>query len=230
MNELVFLAYSLLVSSSCIMALRINKESLIALICVQAVLANLFVTKNIMLFGLNATASDTLAIGCTLGLNLLQEYYTRISVIRTIWISFFCSLFYTLVSILHVSYISASQDPFAACFSLLLSPMPRVILASLVTYLISQHLEYYLYGYLRLKLANRYFILRNYTSVAISQFVDTVLFSFLGLYMLNQAFSSINTILEIITVSYILKLTTLFITVPFIALARKIHLHELFPF
>ncbi len=93
MNELIFLGYILAVSSAALLALRFGKEGLIGLICVQAVLVNLFVTKQISLFGFTATASDAMAVGITLTLNILQEYFQKATALKAIWISFFVPSF-----------------------------------------------------------------------------------------------------------------------------------------
>lgn len=223
MNELVFFLYILIISSSLLISLKISKEALISIICLQAILVNLFVTKEIPIFGLLATASDAIAVGITLGLNLLQEYFGKIEAQKTIWISFFCAIFYSIVSKLHVLYIPANENiSVSNCFDIILNSTLRLIMASLIVYIIVQNIDCQLYGYLNKKFKNRYFILRNYGSTFITQFLDTLLFSFLGLYKLNSNFSSINTIVQIIIVSYTIKLIVIFIATPYLALSKKI--------
>ena len=128
MNELIFIVYILVVSIAAIIASKWGKDALVGLICVQAVLMNLFVIKQITLFGLTATASDALAVGTTLSLNLLQEYYQKSAAQRAIWISFFCSLFYTGIALLHLAYIPAPTDTSSAFFAALLTPCLALLL------------------------------------------------------------------------------------------------------
>lgn len=220
-NELIFLTYIFLVSVANLYALALGKEALTSLICVQVVLVNFFVTKQITLFGLAATASDALAVGATLGLNLLQEYYQLPAARKAIWISFFCSLFYTAISFLHLAYTPAATDISSSAFNLLLAPMPRIILASLSVYVLVQYVDSALYAFFK-KRFEGFFILRNYGSLAISQFLDTVLFSFLGLYGINESFSSISTLFDIILVSYIIKLLVIILAVPFVRIAKSL--------
>lgn len=221
MNELLFLCYIFLVSASSLIALRLGKEALIALICLQCVLVNLFVTKEITLFGLTATASDALGVGAALSLNLLQEYYQRAITQKTIWISFFCVLFYISAIFLHLAYIPALSDISQIHFLALLTPMPRIVIASIAVYLVTQHLDCHLYAYMCQKFENRHFILRNYGSIAITQLIDTILFSFLGLYKLNASFSSLSVIADIIVISYTIKLAVLLLATPFLAMSKK---------
>lgn len=220
-NEIIFFLYIVCVSIFSIIALKRGEQALVSLLCVQIILANLFVTKEITLFGLSATASDALAVGASFILNLIQEYFGSFNIHKTIWTSFFISLFYILVSLLHIAY-SGDNSAMNDCFATLLNPMPRILLASLVTYLIVQHLECWLYNYLSCKLERQFFILRNYSSVAITQLLDTILFSFLGLYKATASYNSINTIIQIIIVSYSIKLVIILLTAPFIAFSKKL--------
>lgn len=220
MNELIFIAYVLTVSTAALVALRIGKSALIGLICVQCILVNLFVTKEIVLFGFTATASDALAVGITLSLNLLQEFFGKYTARKTIWISFAGSIFYTVLTMLHLAYKPGITDVSQSAFETLLRPMPRIVVASLFVYIIVQYLDSYLFGYLSQRFKHKHFILRNYASTAISQLVDTVLFSFLGLYCLNQNFCKLSTIVQIIVVSYIIKLLVILIAGPYLALSK----------
>jgi uncharacterized integral membrane protein (TIGR00697 family) len=220
-NEIIFFLYIICVSCSSLIFLKIGKEALVALLCVHVICANLFVTKEVTLFGFTATGSDALAVGSVCILNLIQEFFGICLARKTIIISFACSVFYTIASVLHVSYIS--QDALvSSSFDIILTPMPRIIGASLVTYAIVQHIECSLYGYIKCKLENHFFVLRNYTSVAITQFIDTVLFSFLGLYKATPFYSDIAVIGQIIFISYSIKLIIILLTAPFLSFSQKI--------
>jgi uncharacterized integral membrane protein (TIGR00697 family) len=177
---------------------------------------NLFVTKQIVLFGFCATASDALGVGATLCLNLLQEYYGKQAARTAIWVSFACALFYVAITALHLAYVPSTEDATQTHFMALFSPMPRIIGASLISYLITQMTDFYLFGYLRTCWSTKFIVLRNTTSVAITQLIDTLLFSFLGLY------GMIENIGSIIIVSYAIKLLIIALSVPFLSLAQHI--------
>lgn len=219
-NECIFLGYISIVSLSALIALRLGKEALVALICVQWVLANLFVTKQITLLGLNATASDALAVGATLCLNLVQEYFGKELAQKTIIIGFFSTLFYTVLSFLQVLYCPSTYDTAHVHFCALLTPMPRIIFASVVTYVLVQQIDFYLFGFLKQRMHNGSFTVRNYLSVGITQLIDTILFSFLGLYGI------VSSLQDIIIVSYGVKLIILIIAAPCIALSKYFMRHN----
>ena len=221
-NELLFLAYVFTVSTATLIALRLGKEYLMTLICVMVVMANLFVLKKITLFGMEATASDALAVGITLGLNLLQEYFKKATAVKAIWIGFFCAIFYAVMSFLHLAYIPAPDDISDPVYHAILDTIPRIVAASLISFLVAQFTDTQLYAFLKKALKGRFFVLRNYTSLAITQLLDTVLFSFLGLWGISKTFSSIDTIIDIIMVSYMIKLAVIIIAVPYIKLVKTI--------
>ncbi len=217
MNELIFLLQTITVSLCALGALYLGKEALVTFICIQSILANLFVIKQTTLFGLNATCSDAFAVGATLGLNLLQEYFGRTITRKAIWLNFFFLVFYAITSQIHLAYAPSTYDTMQEHFLPLLMFMPRIVVASFTVYLIAQTIDYLLYGALKKIWTHRLLVLRNYASTMVSQFVDTVLFSFLGLYGI------IHNLGEVIVISYTIKLAVIFIAIPFVALSKKIY-------
>ena len=215
MNELIFIIYCLVVVLSLLCALRLSKEALITLISLFWVLANLFITKQIYLCRMTATSSDALVIGALLGLNLLQEYYGNATARSSISISFFALVFYTIVSLLHCAYIPHPSDHMHALFKTILSPMPRILIASGTTFVLTQYLSYTLYGLLKRHLQS-YMVTRNIISISVSQLFDTVVFTFLGLY------GTVAHPGQIILVSYGIKMLTLLFSAPFSCLSRYI--------
>jgi uncharacterized integral membrane protein (TIGR00697 family) len=216
MNELIFLFHVIIISSCAVGSLKLGKEALVAFITILSILSNLFITKQIILFGLNAVATDAFAVGTILGLQLLQEYYGREITKRAIAISFFLLLFYTLISWIHLSYAPSPVDTAQCHFVAILRYMPRITLASLTSYFASQLLDYQLYGLLKQAFAGRYLLLRTYISLITVQLFDTILFSFLGLYGI------IANIGNIIMISFAIKMVVIFISTPFVALSKKI--------
>jgi queuosine precursor transporter len=216
MNEIIFLLYSISIIITTLGALRLGKEALVSLVVLNSILANLFVSKQITLFGLNATASDSLAIGATLSLNLIQEFYGKTQAIKTIWISFAAMLFYTLISQLHLAYLPNSFDTCHQAYLFILGNTPRILAASLSVYLVVQQLDTRLYAFLKKHYQGTPFLIRNNISIGCTQLLDTILFSFLGLYGI------IDNIGQLIIFSYLIKLITILITTPFLALSKKI--------
>lgn len=216
MNELYFLVHSFTVSSAALIALRLGKEALVSFISICCILANLFVLKQTTLFGLDATCSDAFAIGAVFGLNLLQEYFGKAIARSAIWISFFLLFFYTMVSYIHLLYEPSVHDTMQQHYAPILQFMPRIAIASLVVYIFVQQLDTFFYGALKHYFQGRHLTLRNYISISLCQLIDTILFSFLGLYGI------VENVWHIIAISYSIKLLLIFTTTPFIMLSKKI--------
>ena len=216
MNELLFIFHSLFITGCVLGALYVGKEALIGLIALLAIFSNLFVTKQITLFGLHATPTDAFTIGIVLSLNVLREYYGQAITKKAISISFALSLFYTVVSQLHVLYVPNLYDAMHHHAVALFGIMPRIITASLFTYFVVQRFDCFFYEFLKKRCKNNYLIIRNYGSLIISQFLDTALFSFLGLY------GVVDSIIPVVGVSYCIKLLVIFIATPFLWFSKKI--------
>src|SRR5438445_4228981 len=105
MNELIFILHTLIIAAFALGALALGPSALVAFVCIQCMLANLFVVKQITLFGFTATCADAFTVGATIGLNLLQEYFGKEIAKRTIWINFFLLIFYALLSQIHLFYL-----------------------------------------------------------------------------------------------------------------------------
>lgn len=215
MNEFLFIFHLILVIGLTLGALRLGKEALIVAIAVQAILANLFVIKQVQLFGLNTTSSDVFAIGSVVSLNLLQEYFTKQSAKKALWLCFFSLAAFALMAKIHLLYRPSSFDTSQAAFLTILSSAPRLLFASLASFFIVQQIDLRVFAFLREKLKTHPLLYRNLISLILSQVLDTFLFSFLGLYGLLDA------LFEVIMMSLILKLGLVFALSPLSLLAKK---------
>jgi queuosine precursor transporter len=207
-NELIFVSHAALISFAAAIGARLGKEALVSLVCIQAILSNIFVSKQMVLFGLYATCSDAFSVGSSLCLNLLQEKFGKEIASKAIWISLFTLIFYLAMSQIHLIYVPSEVDFTQGHYQVLLSQMPRIIIASLIAYFISQQTDRFLYSFVNEKLKWKNFILKNYSSLLVSQFIDTVLFSFLGLY------GNVENVWHIIILSYVIKVVTIAIITP----------------
>ena len=215
MNEYIFLAHICFITTAALGALRLGKEALISLICLMCILANIFVSKQITLFGLHVTATDSLSIGACLGLNLLQEYYGRSATRQAIWLSFGAGLVCTVLSQLHLLYIPSVFDTTQEHYQALFGIMPRIMIASFTTYIVVQYIEMALYALLKRHIPHL-LLTRNFCSMAICQLLDTVLFTVLGLY------GSVEHSGHIIILSYVIKIIVLSLATPFLWFSKKI--------
>lgn len=214
MNEILFLTQSFLILIFALGALKLGKEALTAWVAVQALVANLFVLKQITLVGFYVTASDAFAIGSLLGLNFLQEYYSKEDAKKATWICFFFMLFFAAVSQLHLLYQSSPHDTTQEAFKTILSPSPRLLLASMSVFFIVQQIDILFFGFLKKSLPGTSFALRAGIALICSQLLDTVLFSFAGLYGI------VASVADVIFLSFAVKLFVICCFTSFVRAAK----------
>jgi uncharacterized integral membrane protein (TIGR00697 family) len=215
MNESLCIVHSLAVTCFLLAALYFGKTALTTFVATSWLLANFFVTKEILFFGFEVTASDAYTIGGMLALSCLQEYFGKEAAKRAIHVSFFVLLFALVGAFVHISYIPSPHDAMHPFFAKLLAIAPRLTFASAISFFLSQYSEIGLLALLR----NRSlfpFWLRAYIAGALSQLIDTAAFSLIGLYGVVHSLS------DVMLMSFCMKWLTLSFTVPFLAFSKRI--------
>lgn len=215
-NEIVFIFHTLTIAFFALGALRLGSQALVAFISLQCILANLFVVKQIGFCGFTVTCSDAFTIGAVLGLNLLQEYYGRDAAKKAIWTNFILLIFYGIMTQIHLYYYPSICDITHPAYNAILGCMPRIVIASFTAYLTVQYFDSWLYAQLKRFFTGNYLVARNYISLSCSQLLDTVLFSFLGLYGI------VENIWHIIFISYLIKMVAIAIATPALAFTSSI--------
>ena len=119
----------------------------------------------ILAYPLTFLISDTIA-----------EVYGRKITTRIIWVGFTASLLMVLIVYLARVFPSAVFWENQEAFDLILGSVPRIVLASMVAYLVSQHHDVLAFHLWKNFTKGKHLWLRNNASTMISQAVDTVLF------------------------------------------------------
>jgi queuosine precursor transporter len=216
MNFFILCLHITVICGMTLAALRTGLEMMIAWLCLLSVAMNLFVLKQITLFGLSVTASDALAVGYLLGLNLIQEFFGRSLARKCMWISLFISCGFLFLSQIHLLYMPNQFDLVHSHSVVLFRPMPRIILASLVSFLTVQIFDLAFFGFLKKKMEGKYLLARTASALFLSQTLDTCLFSYLALY------GSVASVSHVIYVSIAMKGLVILLSTPFVALAKQI--------
>ncbi len=181
MNELIFGSHLLVNLVFLLGALRFGKKTLMIFFVLESLLANIFVLKQISLFGLSLTASDVYVVGAILALNLLQEYFGKKEAKKAVFLAFFAMTLFTVMSQLHLYYLPSPADFAASAYSTILKLMPRLAVFSVLVFLIVQKVDLEVFAFLKKKCAKSFFLRLGGASI-VSQSIDTVLFSLLALY------------------------------------------------
>ncbi|MBQ3801284.1 MAG: queuosine precursor transporter [Treponema sp.] len=225
MNEL-FLVITLLVSfgGTLLFLKAFGKGGLFAWIGICTILANIEVTIVVHAFGMDQTLGNTLFAATFLATDILSERYGRKDAGKGVLAGLVTNLSFILLSFMWVHYIPAKSDWASGFVKGLFSNTPRMLIASLVAYAISEAVDVFLYhawwDLTEKKTGSHTKMLwfRNNCSTLISQLVNIVIFNF-------GAFASIYSMSDLIAITascYVIYVATSLLDTPFIYLARKI--------
>ena len=225
MNEL-FLVITLLVSfgGTLLFLKAFGKGGLFAWIGICTILANIEVAIVVHAFGMDQTLGNTLFAATFLATDILSERYGRKDAGKGVLAGLVTNLSFILLSFMWVHYIPAKSDWASGFVKGLFSNTPRMLIASLVAYAISEAVDVFLYhawwDLTEKKTGSHTKMLwfRNNCSTLISQLVNIVIFNF-------GAFASIYSMQDLISITascYVIYVVTSVLDTPFVYLARKI--------
>ena len=231
-NELIFLFQTVVGLAFTLVAFKMGKAWLFGYIAVCIVLANIFVTKQISLFGIAATGGNVVYGAVFLSTDLLAEHYGKAEAKKAISLGFSAALFYTVMSQLILLYEASNADWGAAAGMVsIFTSAPSIIIASLVAYLLSQFHDIWAFQWIRKKTEGRLLWLRNNGSTWVSQAIDSVVFASLAFLVLPMIFGSENSlsfavVAEIVISTYFLKVFVAAIDTPFIYFSYRLRSPE----
>ena len=225
MNELLLIITLLVSFGGTLLFLKVfGKGGLFAWIGICTVLANIEVTILVHAFGMDQTLGNTLFAATFLSTDILSEVYGKKDAGKGVLAGIFTNLCFILLSFMWVHYVPAQGDWASEFVHGLFSNTPRMLISSLIAYVVSEAIDVALYhGWWNLterKTGSRTKMLwfRNNFSTLISQFVNIVIFNFgafLGIYTFKE-------LLSITASCYVIYIATSLLDTPFVYLARKI--------
>lgn len=180
-NEVIFLAHVFLVS---VLAYSIRRQSVNAqttLMVTFALLGNLMVLKQMLLFGFKVTTADVYAVGVILVLNYIREAYDDQAVHQAMRYSFGALTLLAVASYFQIAYEPLAQDQMSQAYSQMMGQFPKIVLVSAVVYWVVQYLDNRLFSWMRGIFGQRYLTGRILLSLVFSQILDTILFSIYAL-------------------------------------------------
>ncbi|MBQ1629311.1 MAG: queuosine precursor transporter [Treponema sp.] len=225
MNELLIVITLLISFGGTLVFLKVfGKGGLFAWIGICTVLANIEVTILVNAFGMEQTLGNTLFAATFLATDILSEVFGKKDAQKGVLAGIFTSLSFIMLSFMWVHYIPAEGDWASPFVHGLFTNTPRMLISSLVAYVVSESIDVSLYhawwNLTQKKTGSRSKMLwfRNNFSTLISQFVNIVIFNF-------GAFSGIYTFRQLAAITascYVIYIVTSLMDTPFVYLARKI--------
>lgn len=193
-----------------------GKKGLYAIIVMSIIVANIQVLKLVDMFGFTVTLGNVLYGSIFLATDMLNEFHGKKSAQKGVWIGFFMMVVATIYMQIALRFIPAADDFAQSSLQTIFEIMPRIVLGSLVAYVISQSHDVWAFNFWKTKTAGKYLWLRNNASTLISQLIDSVIFSVIAFW----GVFSMPVFWDILITTYIFKLIVAVADTPFMYLAR----------
>lgn len=225
MNEILLIGSLIFIYGMALLGYKLFGK--IGLYCISAaatILANIEVLIMIKAFGAEQTLGNVLFAVTFLITDILSECEGKKAADKAVYTSFFASIFFLVLSQSWLHYVPSESDWASPAIRTIFSNTPRMIIASLAVYGISQLFDVWLYHKIwdmtSKKSGNRrsFLWLRNNGSTLVSQLINTflfTLFAFYGTYGLSQ-------IISIFISSYVIYIFTSLLDTPVVYLARRV--------
>lgn len=184
---------------------------------ISTILANIQVIMTVSLFGLVATLGNIIYGASFLSTDVLSEIWGRKEAKKGVWIGFFTLLSSMVLMWLCIQFIPHATDFAHPHLEAIFGIFPRIVIASLAGYLVSQHHDVFAYLHLKEKYNKDSQIwIRNNLSTMVSQLIDSVIFCFIAFW----GVWSISVFLQILVTTYIFKWIVSASDTPFIYLMK----------
>ncbi|AGK61642.1 conserved hypothetical integral membrane protein [Archaeoglobus sulfaticallidus PM70-1] len=212
-----------IVTTIAIISERFGVEIAIGIYASLTVIANIIAVKLISVgtvpyFGLLVGPAGVIVYASTfLITDIISEIYGKEIAKKTVITGFFANIVAVASIMIAVIWSPAPFMPenLLKSFDTIFSMTPRVVIASIIAYLISQTHDVYAYHFWKAKTKERFLWLRNNASTMVSQLIDTIVFITLAFYGVFD----LNVLLAMITGQYLLKLTIALVDTPFMYIA-----------
>lgn len=219
MNELFWVGMLILNFFLMMFAFRLwGKLGLYIWIPISVIVANIQVTKNVMLFGMDATLGNIVYATSFLATDILSEFYGKKDSARAVGIGFFSLISMTLLMQLALVFEPSASDIAQTSLSQVFGLMPRIALASLIAYVASNMHDIWAYAlWKRIKPGRGSLWMRNNFSTMVSQLIDTLIFTLGAFWRVYPT----EVLIQIVISTYVLKWVVAVCDTPFIYLARR---------
>lgn len=184
-NEFILLGHILWVSGLAFACRKQPAETQIILMVLYSVLGNVMVFKQMILFPnvpkltMIVNTADAYAVGVILVLNYIRERYDDEVVYRAMKLSFLSLAVLAVAAYFQVNY-GGIDDSMTRSYDLIMIEFPGLVMKSAVIYIVVQYLDNKLFSWMRKQCGQQYLVGRMVLSLLFSQWLDTLLFSFIA--------------------------------------------------
>ncbi|MDG6229842.1 MAG: queuosine precursor transporter, partial [Candidatus Thermoplasmatota archaeon] len=156
-NELLWFGLLFLSFFMVMFAYRVfGKTGLYIWVVIAVILANIQVMKIIEIFGLVTALGNVMYASIFLVTDILNENHSKNDAKKAIWIGFFALIATTVLMQITLYFIPHESDLLGEHIAAIFSFLPRIALASLIAYLISQTHDVWFFAKLKKRHESKY--------------------------------------------------------------------------
>jgi len=216
-NELLWLGFMVLNFGLILLGYKLfGKNGLLAWIVLSAVLANVQVLKTVELFGQVATLGNIIYGTSFLATDILSEKYGKKEARKGVYLGLFTLLVTAVLMTISLAFVPHESDWVQDSLVNVFGIIPRIAFASMLAYFVSQMHDTWAYEFWSTK--SDYIWVRNNLSTAVSQLMDTIIFTFIAFWGIYET----PIFISILVTTYVFKFIVAAADTPFIYLAKKI--------
>jgi len=223
MNELLFLGFSIFLLGLGLTAFRFGKMYIFILIAVYSILMNIFVLKQFTLFGFVVTGGNALYGSIFLLTDILSEHYGKKEALKSVVVGFLVSAIFVVATQVLLAFGPHEFDFAHGSLATLFSVTPRILFGSMLAYAIAQSFDVWAFDRIKRWTGNKYLFLRNNGSTIVSQLIDTLIFTAVGLTTFSwlpiAGVITTEVFWSVAIATYIIKILVAFLDTPFLYLS-----------
>ena len=196
-------------SLSAIIGRKHGVEYVVATMAALVVIANVIAGKIVVVGPFVVPAAVLVYASTFLLTDIVSERWGKQQARKAVWAGFYATVVLVIAVLIAVHWQPAPfAEEFSDQFAAVLGLVPRIVLASMVAYLLSQHHDVFAFHRIRQLTGGRHLWLRNIASTAVSQAIDTGVF-------ITIAFYGVLDIVPLLIGQYVIKLLIAAIDTPF---------------
>lgn len=222
-NEIVLLASIPVFFGALVLFFRLfGKAGIFAWTVICTIAANIEVLILVHAFGMDTTLGNVLYASSFLATDIMSELYGKKEANKCVKIGIAANIAFIIISQSWFLYVPASGDTMAEPIRTVFSHTPRVMISSLLTYVVCETYDVWAYHFLwdwtekKYGDKRRFLWLRNNGSTLVSQLINVVVFNLLAFAGVFPA----SVIVQILIFGYLIFIVTSLADTPFLYLAR----------
>lgn len=197
-----------------------GKTGLYIWTAIAAIIANIQVVKTVELFGFIATLGNIVYGTTFLVTDILSENHGKKEARKAVFVGFASLITMTILMQLAIMFKPDASDFSQEALTTIFSFMPRIVIASLTAYWLSQLHDIWAYHLWKNKFPQKKFLwMRNNFSTMISQLIDSVVFCFIAFWGVFE----LDIFWSILWTTYIFKWIVAAADTPFLYFAKSLY-------